>query len=160
VQVDRAGVLSAPLPARWELIRDGDFSNYTQEDYNRGSLTWTVAPPPRLPPNEEPGAFAVAAGCRPESPDLCPRPADRTTIGQVRREGGQQAQFITAITQELDSDVSEYTHSLRFSAWTRVLTQTVEGAGIDGTECPIMITFRYKKTAPGDGVQEQTSCVY
>jgi hypothetical protein len=160
VQVDRAGVLSAPLPARWQLIRDGDFGDYTQEEYNRGSATWTVAAPPKLPANEQPGAFAVAGGCRPESPDLCLRPADRTTIGQFRREGGQQAQFITAIAQPLDVDVSEYTRSLRFSAWTRVLTQTVEGAGIDGTECPIMITFAYKKTAPGDSRQEQTSCVY
>ncbi|HET9222169.1 MAG TPA: hypothetical protein VFO07_06680 [Roseiflexaceae bacterium] len=160
VQVDRAGVLSAPLPARWQLIRDGDFSDYTQDDYNRGSATWAVAAPQRLPANEEPGAFAVASGCRPESPDLCLRPADRTTIGQFRREGGQREQFITTLTQQLDADVSEYTRSLRFSAWTRVLTQTVEGAGIDGTECPIMITFVYKKTGPGDSRQEQTSCVY
>jgi hypothetical protein len=160
VQVDRSGVLSAPLPARWELIQDGDFSSYTTDDYRSGTATWTVVAPPRLPLNEEPGAFAISAGCRPESPNLCPRPADRTSIGQFRREGGQRAQFITAITQQLDADVSEYTRSLRFSAWTRVLTQTVEGAGIDGTECPIMITFAYKKTAPGDSRQEQTSCVY
>ena len=160
VQVDRAGVLSAPLPARWELIQDGDFSDHTPDEYNRGSETWAVTAPPQLPRNEEPGRFVVAGGCRPETPDLCPRVADRTTIGQFRREGGQQAQFIAAITQQLDADVSEYTRSLRFSAWTRVLTQTVEGAGIDGTECPIMITFAFKKTGPGDKSQEQTTCVY
>jgi hypothetical protein len=160
VQVDRAGVLSAPLPARWELIHDGDFSEHSTDEYIRGSDTWMVTAPPKLPPNEEPGAFAVAGACRPESPDLCPRPADRTTIGQFRREGGQQAQFITRIVQPLDVDVSEYTRSLRFTAWTRVLTQTVEGAGVDGTECPIMLTFRYQKTSPNDKVQEQTTCVY
>ena len=160
VQVDRSGVLSAPLPALWQLIRDGGFGDYTQDEYNRGSPTWTVAAPPKLPANEQPGAFAVASGCRPESPDLCPRPADRTTIGQFRREGGQQAQFITAIAQPLDVDVSEYTRSLRFSAWTRVLTQTVDGAGIDGTECPIMITFVYQKTSPSDTELRQRTCVY
>jgi hypothetical protein len=160
VQVDRAGVLSAPLPARWELVRDGDFSAYSAEEYHRGTATWSVAPPPRLPPNEEPGVFAVASGCRPETPDLCLRPADRTTIGQFRREGGQQAQFITTIVQPLDVDVSEYTRALRFSIWTRVLTQTVDGAGIDGTECPIMVTFAYQKTSPSDTDGYQRNCVY
>jgi hypothetical protein len=160
VQVDRGGVLSAPLPARWELIRDGDFSAHAIDDYTRGSDTWSVAAPPKLPSNEQPGAFAVANGCRPETADLCPRPADRTTIGQFRREGGQQAQFITRIVQPLDVDVSEYTRALRFSAWTRVLTQTVDGAGIDGTECPVMITFIYQKTSPSDTDGVQRSCVY
>jgi hypothetical protein len=159
VQVDRAAVLSAPLPARWELIRDGDLADHSSEEYNRGTDTWSVATSLTLPAGEQKGVFLIASGCQPRTPDLCPRPADRTTIGQFRREGGQKAQFITRIVQSLDVDVSEY-RRLKFSAWTRVLTQTVSGAGIDGTECPIMIAFTYQKTSPSDNPEDQTMCLY
>jgi hypothetical protein len=57
-------------------------------------------------------------------------------------------------------DVSEFTRSLHFSAWTRVLTQSVESAGIDGTECPIMITLKYKMTSPTDTEDWIRTCVY
>jgi hypothetical protein len=61
--------------------------------------------------------------------------------------------------QALDVDVSEY-RQLQFSAWTRVLTQTVDGAGMDGTECPTLITFAYQRTSPSDTPDDQTMCVY
>lgn len=159
VQVDQAAVLSAPLPAHWELIRDGDFAQHTLEEYNGGSDTWSVVASSRPPAGEQRGAFLIANGCHPHTPDLCPLPAERTTIGQFRREGGTKAQYITPIIQSLDVDVSEY-RRLQFSAWTRVLTQTIDGAGVDGTECPIMITFEYQKTSPSDRPEAQTMCVY
>ncbi len=159
VQVDRDAVLSAPLSARWELIRDGDLADHSTEEYNQGTDTWSVAATSTLPRGEQKGMFMIASGCRPRTPDLCPRPGDRTTIGQFRREGNQKAQFITPILQSLDVDVSEY-RRLRFSAWTRVLTQTIDGAGSLGTECPIMINFDYQRTSPADAIERLTTCVY
>jgi len=160
VQVDRDGVLSAPLPARWELIRDGDFAAHSSDEYNRRSDTWSVTSSPPLADSRRNGYFAVVNNCRPETPDFCPRPADRTTVGQFRREGDQKDQFITSITQTLDVDVSEFTRSLRLSAWTRVLTQTVQGAGVQGSECPIMIVLTYKTTSPAAKETDHTVCVY
>jgi len=159
VQVDRDGVLSAPLPARWELIRDGDFAAHSSDEYNRRSDTWSVTSSPPLADSRRNGYFAVVNNCRPETPDFCPRPADRTTVGQFRREGDQKDQFITSITQTLDVDVSEYSE-LHLLAQTRVLAQSVEGAGIQGSECPIFITLVYKPTSPNDKEANHRICVY
>ncbi len=93
------------------------------------------------------------------TPDLCPLPADRTSIGQFRREGGTRGQYITSIMQVLDLDVSGY-RQIQFGAWTRVLTQTIEGAGIDGTECPLMIMLEYRNTSPSDELLWSRTCVY
>jgi hypothetical protein len=160
VQVDRSGVLSAPLPARWGLLRDGDFAAHSSDEYNSHSDTWSViSNSPRLPNERRNGFFTVINGCRPETPDSCPRPAERTTVGQFRREGGQSDQFIIGISQALDVDVSEYTQ-LHLLSWTRVLTQTVAGAGIQGSECPIFITLVYKPTSPSDQESLHRICVY
>jgi hypothetical protein len=159
VQVGEEGLLSAPLPARWELIRDGNFSQHTAEEYNKGTDTWSVISTTRPPAGEQRGIFTVINSCHPSTPDLCPLPGERTTIGQFRREGGSRAQYITGISQLLDLDVSEYL-TLLFSAWTRVLAQTVEGAGIDGTECPMMIMIEYRNTSPSDELAWSRTCVY
>jgi hypothetical protein len=87
------------------------------------------------------------------------RPDDQAYMGRFRREGRQTNNYITGIVQELDVDVSEYT-SLRLVAWARVVTQTVELAGVRGSECPIMIWMTYKRTSPTDAQQERSICVY
>jgi hypothetical protein len=159
MRVDQQGVLSAPLPARWELIRDGNFSAHSSEEYANGSDTWTITSSPPLPDKQRNGYFSVINGCRPSTPDLCPAPDDQTTIGQFRREGGQSDQFIVGITQTLDVDVSEYSE-LHLMAQARVLAQSVEGAGIQGSECPIFITLVYKPTSPNDKEANHRICVY
>jgi hypothetical protein len=159
IHVDHLGVLSAPASARWDLIRDGDFSDHSSEEYFRGSDTWSVTSSPRLPDKQRNGYFSVISGCRPSTPDSCPAPDDRTTVGQFRREGGQSDQFIIGITQTLDVDVSEYSQ-LHLTAQTRVLAQSVEGAGIQGSECPLFITLVYKPTSPNDKEAEHWICVY
>ncbi|HEX5689580.1 MAG TPA: hypothetical protein VFX76_06245, partial [Roseiflexaceae bacterium] len=140
VLVDRSGVLNTPTEARWQLIRDGNFSEHATDEYMTGSDTWSVTSSPPLPDKQRNGYFSVINGCRPSTPDNCPAPDDRTTIGQFRREGGQPDQFIVGITQTLDVDVSEYSQ-LHLVAQARVLAQSIEGAGIQGSECPIFITL-------------------
>jgi hypothetical protein len=163
VQVSTDNTLHGPATARWELIADGDFALYEQMGrYEPGSnsLTWeqfwnNVA---EVAPAERNGRFTVVETCRPETPDLC-TPADQIRVGQLRRDGGQQRPFANGIQQTLDADVSEYT-SLRFSAWVRVLVQSVQEAGIAGAECPVLITLSYKPVSPTDREQYRSLCVY
>jgi hypothetical protein len=163
VQVAEGGVVEGPVSASWELIDDGSFALYQEQGRylpGSGSLTWeqfwTVGAD--LEAAEQNGRFSVVETCRPETPDLC-TPADQILVGQIRRDGGQQRPFANGIQQRLDVDVSEYT-SLRFSAWVRVLVQSVQEAGIAGSECPVLITFKYKPTSPTDQEQQRVLCVY
>jgi hypothetical protein len=159
VQITNESVLSVPMLAQWELLKDGQFSQQTTEEYNAGSETWFVVSDMQPPVGEPRGVFTIINGCHPIYPDLCPLPAERTTIGQFWREGNTQGQYITGIAQLLDIDVSEY-RQLNFSAWTRVLSQSVEGAGVDGTECPMLITVEYRNTGIADELQRSRICVY
>lgn len=162
VQVDTAGRPDAPRPAAWELIKDGDFTQHTTEEYNAGSDTWSVLRGPLaqgMPPEEQNGTFRrTPKTCPPDKPNIC-EAADQVYVGQFRREGGQARNYLTSITQTLDLDVSEM-HSLRFSAWTRVLTQSVALAGVAGSECPIMLVLHYRETSPTDAPQRYNRCFY
>jgi hypothetical protein len=156
-QVDLAGRPGAPVLAEWNLVRDGDFTEYAA-----GASTWSLYGTPGAPmaDSEMNGTFTVVQSCRPrlEIITSC-RPDDQAYMGRFRREGRQTNNYITGIVQELDVDVSEYT-SLRLMAWARVVTQTVELAGVRGSECPIMIWMTYKRTSPTDAQQERSICVY
>jgi len=164
VQVSAEGMLEGPLPARWELIADGDFELY--DDFGHylpgsGSLTWEQfwsQLSPNMTDAERNGRFQVVKTCRPETPDLC-SPSEQILVGQIRRDGNQQRAFANGIQQQLDVDVSEFT-SLRFSAWVRVLDQSIPEAGVAGSECPILITLVYKPTSPTDREQPRRFCVY
>jgi hypothetical protein len=163
VQVSADGVAEGPLPARWNLIADGDFAHYeAQGRYlpDSGSRSWQQfwSYGPDLEANERNGRFQVVETCRPETPDLC-TPSDQILVGQIRRDGDQQRTFANGIQQQLDVDVSEFT-SLRFGAWVRVLDQSVQEAGVAGTECPIFISLSYKPTSPTDREEYRRFCVY
>jgi hypothetical protein len=162
VQVDTVGTLGPPIAAEWELIDDGGFARYPNEKYDDTSDAWVInsaAGAQNMPPQEQNGVFTAVKECPPNKVDLC-KPSDQVYVGQFRREGNQPNSYITGIDQSLEADVSEYTRSLRFTAWVRVLTQTVESTGIDGSECPIMITLTYKATSPTDKQDTLTTCVY
>lgn len=162
IQIAVGGGVSSPLPAEWQLIADGDFQLYTQQNrYGEGSLTWRQywnENAPGLTTAEKNARFTVVRGCRPEMPDLC-GPADQVSIGQLRRDGGQTRPYTIGVEQKLDVDVSEYT-SLRLQGWVRVLQQSVPGTGGQGSECPIMIQLVYKPTSPTDQEQARYICVY
>jgi hypothetical protein len=163
VQVAATGALEGPAAARWELIADGDFGMYQAQGHylpGSGSFTWEQFwnYGPDIAESEKNGRFTVVETCRPTTPDLC-TPAEQILVGQIRRDGEQQRTFANGIQQRLDADVSEFT-SLRLSAWVRVLEQSVPEAGIAGSECPVLITVKYKPTSPTDQEQERRFCVY
>lgn len=161
-QIDTAGALFGPGEARWELIHDGGFEQYrAQNQYDQTSLTWrTYAIPnaPGMTVEEHNGRFTVVRSCRPETPDFC-TPEDQVAIGQFRRDGLQTRPFTVGIEQTIDADVSEFP-SLRLTMWVRVLTQTVQLAGVAGSECPIMVRITYKPTSPTDQELSRYFCIY
>ncbi len=162
VQIDASGARSEPGEARWELIRDGGFEQYlAQNQYDQTSKTWrkyAIPNAPGMTPDEHNGRFAVVRSCRPETPDFC-TPDDQVVIGQFRRDGSQTRPFTVGIEQTIDADVSEFP-SLRLTMWVRVLTQTVQLAGVAGSECPIMVRIIYKPTSPTDQELSRYFCIY
>ena len=161
-KVDTAGNLAPPMAAEWELIDDGDFAHYRKERYDDSSDAWIVVNGPaaqNMADEEKNGTFTAEKQCPPLKVDFC-KPDEQVYVGRFLRRGNQRNSFITGIEQDLDADVSEYTRTLELSAWVRVLTQTVELAGIAGSECPIMIKLTYKQTSPTDAEQYRTTCVY
>ncbi len=162
IQVASDGTVGEAQTARWELLADRSFGQYyAQDEFKQKSQTWRKfgnGDAPDMKPSERNGRFTMVQGCRPESPDFCTA-EQQTTVGQLRRDGGQTRPFTTGIEQTLDADVSELT-TLRLTAWVRVLTQTVELAGVAGSECPVMIHLVYKDTSPTDQQLNRYFCVY
>lgn len=172
LQIGPTGKLSDPVPARWELIRDGDFSQYREEEYNNTTIpnqpslprsrTWQVFSGPASAGAS--GFFRISRGCKALLPDGdCP-PEDRYNAAWFIRGENQTASFTTGVIQKLGVeqqgvDISEY-RSLVFSAWVRIFNQSVDMAGELGTECPIMIRFLAKEKQPTDPEEERVMCVY
>ncbi len=172
VVIDPTGAPSAPMPAVWQLVRDGQFSAYSEEEYNNTTLpdqpalpratTWNVFSGP-----EDAGAsgfFGISKGCKPPRTDNdCPRNEQQKAAWFIRN-GRQNTGFTTGVVQFLGHeqtgvDISEY-RSLVFSAWVRILYQSVELAGVRGTECPVMVRFVAKEKKPDDPEEERVICVY
>lgn len=171
--LDPAGVPGVVVPARWELIRDGGFSQFSEEEYNNTtrqddptlprSTTWRVYSGPALPP-EQRGFFRLSPICRPQLPEGSCGPADRRVAAWFYRPGNQISGFTTGIKQDLGPrgegiDISEY-RSLRFSLWARILYQSLNDVGDRGTECPVMIRLVAKRSSPADPEEERVVCVY
>lgn len=163
VEVDTSGVPGEPAPAAWELVADGNFNQHTSDEYNqpKGTDTWSISsvPAQEMTPSEMNGYFSVSPKCPPVKGDVCD-PQEDTPVAQFFRQGGQTKPFITGITQTLNVDVSEYTQSLRLSAWVRVQYQSLKSAGVASSECPITIRLIYKRTSPADQDEEYAACVY
>lgn len=174
VEVDPTGLPSLPVPARWELIRDGSFNQYSEEEYNNTTITdqpalprartWQVRSNPADPEATPNGFFTIARGCPPPDPTTDCDPRTWRNAAGFMRTGGQTKSFITGVRQLLGPkqegvDISEY-RSLVFSAWVRVLYQSIDLAGERGTECPIMIRFMAKRNHPSDPEEYRFVCVY
>lgn len=173
IEVDPAGIPGLPVPARWELIRDGGFSRFSEVEYNNTtrtddptlprSTTWQVSGTPSLPLPER-GFFRLAQICRPPNDTLvCPL-EDWRTAAWFYRVGGQTKGFVTSIRQPLGVqgagiDVSEF-RSLVFSLWARVDYQSLPAAGDRGTECPVMIRIVARRSSPADPDEERVVCIY
>lgn len=175
IVVGPGGMPSQPMPALWELIRDGDFRRYNEEEYNnttvtdqpmlRRSDTWQVySGSLDTVQGAAQGFFKLTNGCRPPYPELDCAPEERLPIAWFVRNGGQTRNFTTGVLQMLGADeqgidISEY-RSLVFSIWVRVLHQSIELAGDKGTECPVMVRFIVKQSSPSDAEQEHVICFY
>ncbi len=162
IQVAVGRLIGAPIAATWELIADGGFTQYRQQDsYGTASQTWVEYWNENaigLTDIEKNGRFGVVRGCRPETPDLCSA-EDQVSIGQLRRDGDQTKPYTVGIQQKLDIDVSEYT-SLKLRGYVRILQQSLPGAGAQGSECPIMVRLQYKPTSPTDQERPRDICIY
>ncbi|WP_322513411.1 hypothetical protein [Chloroflexus sp.] len=173
VEVDPSGLPGLPVPARWELIRDGGFSLFSEAEYNNTTraddptlpraTTWQVSGTPNLPLPER-GFFRLAMVCQPPSDSSnCP-PEYRRTAAWFYRTGRQVNGFVTSIRQLLGVqgagvDVSEF-RSLVFSLWARVDYQSLPAAGDRGTECPVMIRIVARRSSPADPDEERVVCIY
>jgi hypothetical protein len=172
LEVDPAGVPALAVPARWELISDGDFSQFTATEYNN-----TTRPDlPMLPRSDSwlvtsdgadgvaDGYFLLAEICRPPEPSIVCSPAERRHAAWFYRIGNQTASFLTGIEQNFGRDgggidISEY-RSLDFAVWVRVFNQSLDGTGERGTECPVMIRFVGRRSSPADPEHERVVCIY
>ncbi|MDW8402645.1 hypothetical protein [Chloroflexus sp.] len=173
VEVDPSGLPGLPVPARWELIRDGGFSLFSEAEYNNTTraddptlpraTTWQVSGTPNLPLPER-GFFRLVMVCQPPSDSSnCP-PEYRRTAAWFYRTGRQVNGFVTSIRQLLGVhgagvDVSEF-RSLVFSLWARVDYQSLPAAGDRGTECPVMIRIVARRSSPADPDEERVVCIY
>ncbi|MCX7860929.1 MAG: hypothetical protein N2385_12615, partial [Chloroflexus sp.] len=173
IEVDPSGLPGLPVPARWELIRDGGFSLFSEAEYNNTTraddptlpraTTWQVSGTPNLPLPER-GFFRLAMVCQPPSDSSnCP-PEYRRTAAWFYRTGRQVNGFVTSIRQLLGVqgagvDVSEF-RSLVFSLWARIDYQSLPAAGDRGTECPVMIRIVARRSSPADPDEERVVCIY
>lgn len=173
VVIDPAGLPGLAVPARWELVRDGGFSQFSEEEYNNTTraddptlpraTTWRVYSGPDLP-EEQRGYFRLSPTCRPQVAEGSCNADERRIAAWFYRPGNQTSGFTTGIKQEFGPngegvDISEY-RSLQFSLWARILYQSLNDVGDRGTECPVMIRMVAKRTSPADPEEERVVCVY
>ncbi|NJN19287.1 MAG: hypothetical protein HC822_25080 [Oscillochloris sp.] len=173
VAVDPVGQPGLPVPARWELVRDGGFSQYSELEYNNTTLEpnintpasefWKVYGTPTLTP-EQRGFFRIAEICRPPDVDNRCLFNERRNAAWFYRAGNQTIGFATGIEQRLGEngsgiDISEY-RTLTFSMWARVLKQALVDGGERGTECPVMVRIVGRRFSPADPDQERVICLY
>ncbi|MEI7770941.1 MAG: hypothetical protein WCI67_13165 [Chloroflexales bacterium] len=173
VEVDQAGAPGLAVPARWELIRDGGFSEFSELEYNNTTLsneptlprssTWQVYSGPPLPPEQQ-GFFRLSSICKPPKVDNTCTSIDRRIAAWLYRAGGQTSGFTTGIKQQFGTDgsgvdISEY-RILKLSLWTRVIDQSIEDVGDRGSECPVMIRILARQESPDDPDQERVVCIY
>jgi hypothetical protein len=172
VAMDAAGNPALAVPARWELVRDGGFSQFSEVEYNNTTTanptlpqsdSWKVYGTPPLP-LEQQGFFRLSQICRPPITNNYCGAADRRTAAWFYRAGDQTTGFTTGVEQDFGPggqgiDISEF-RTLRLSMWARVLHQSLNDAGDRGSECPVMLRLVAKRTSPADPEEERVICVY
>jgi hypothetical protein len=171
VLVDPSGYPSTPQPAQWQLIRDGSFTDYTEEEYNNTTITdqptlirsntWQINS--GSSDSAANGFFRLASTCPPPAVNSC-APSERINAARFVRRGNQTKNFTTGVIQPLGPDgrgidISEY-RSLVFSLWVRVDHQSIALAGEQGTECPVMVRLLTKHRNPTDDEEENVICFY
>lgn len=145
--------------AQWELIPDGEFSDFTTAQYNTADQTNTWSIGSNGDPTK-PGEFSVVRTCAPEK-GFCKNADDQMNYGQFLRDASDGQQFITGINNTIDVDISEFTESLEFSAWVTVIKESsVPLTGVRGSECPIVVVIDYKQRSPTDATETFRRCYF
>lgn len=144
--------------AVWQLVPDGDFSQFTTEQYNTPGQTTTWNIRSGGEPNAVQGEFSVVRTC-PREQLICTA-NEQINYGQFKRKANDFKPFTTGVDNPVDADVSEYVNSLVLSADVSVQQQSVALTGQQGSECPIMIVITYKQRSPTDADQNYRVCVF
>jgi hypothetical protein len=160
IQVGPNSAIGEPLPAEWDLIRDGNFKRYAAGAYPKGLEDWVVRPflfDRSATKEEQNGQVKIYTGCPPDTPSFC---SDNPAyLAQFQRQGNQSKSFGVGIEQATDLDISEY-RALRFTMWARVIRQSISNAGIANIECPVTVKILFKQSSPTDPEQERYICFY
>ena len=171
VVIDPSGTPGLVVPARWSLIRDGGFSQFSELEYNNTTLndptapqsqSWKVYAVPALPLQQR-GFFRLVEICRPPIITGCSAD-ERRTAAWFFRSGSQTTSFTTGVKQDFGPDgtgvdISEF-RSLRFTIWLRVLNQSLPDTGDRGSECPVMVRLVAKRTSPADPEEQRDFCAF
>lgn len=173
VLVNPLGEIAETEPARWDLIRDGTFDQYSEEEYNNTTIpeqvalvrsqTWQVFSG-AAEQGASGGFFKISQGCPPPFNETSCAFNEHIKMARFIRYTDQTTNFTTGVIQKLGperegADISEY-RSLHFSIWVRIVHQSVKLTGERGTECPIMIRFVTKEKSPTDPEDERVICIY
>jgi hypothetical protein len=161
IQVNEAGIASEPLPARWELIRNGKLADWQPGAKSDADGSWiqdVIPTDENATEQERNGTFTIEQRCGPAMPDNCTS-AEKANIGQFSRQGNQSKSFGVLIGQSLDQDISEYP-SLELRAWVRIVNQSIAKAGTLGTECPMTIRLTFKQKSPSNTEENRYFCIY
>ncbi|HSH82994.1 MAG TPA: hypothetical protein VLA19_31050 [Herpetosiphonaceae bacterium] len=142
------GAGSQPERNHWTLLRDGDFTAFSADEY-RATLrtetdvpkasTWSVTQQPLAEGAVwQSGLFFLREECN-------SRPGDAArcrNIARLARLGGNQKDSITGIAQEIAADVTAY-DKVMLEADVRIDYQSLSKGGADGSECPLFAQVLY-----------------
>ncbi len=151
-------LLSSISPTSWQFIRDSQFGQFTQEQYNNTAVqsldsnaiqsdTWFVSGEPYGPGAIADGFFSIVSGCLERrdgiDPSSCLQPLEH--VAQFRRgppPPEHLTSFKTAITQTIDLDVTPY-DQLDLTFVGRIVEQKINRAGMIGEECTLGVELRF-----------------
>jgi hypothetical protein len=168
VALDAGGLPSLPVPARWELVVDSRFGDYTEAQYNNTTMldprlkrsgAWQVTSQAAVEGDTPNGFFKITSYCPPLGSTGDCAPQQRINAANLFRAGGQTTSFITGVRQPVGRDVSEY-RSLQLSLKLRVLNQSLSVGGVAGTECPVLVKLIYKNVSPADDASQLVYCFF
>lgn len=138
---------------QWNLLRDGDFRQLTDDATPQTPVSATPSPWKRNVEGTVEGAERTGQ-VRPTQDCVDPikRLECQTPYLRLIRAGGNDKGFSTAIEQAIDADVSSYRRVV-LHANAKIVDQSLSKAGDTGTECPLLVRVRYTSDA-GQGLQQ------
>ncbi len=132
----------------WSLVRDGDFSSFTLDQYRATlydsptttkSNTWFVTRQGIAQgAKATSGLFFLSPECAQDRAE----PAACRNVVRLARLGGNDKDSTTGIVQDVAADVSAY-RSVTLEADVRVDFQSLGKGGADGSECPLFAQVDY-----------------